>query len=146
MAASEVYSVIDDPPETITRTGVEQTRPIDPFNNVMMESAMRLFVSLLFAIILSQAGCILDSGDDGFTISGIITNEAGEPLYNITVMLGQRLDVTDTNGKYKFTKITANNYAFEADPYDVSIYRFEPEGTMLGVTENKVIDFVGYRK
>lgn len=107
---------------------------------------MRLFVFMLFAIMLSLAGCILDSGDDGFTISGTITNQAGEPLNNITVMLGQHIDITDSNGKYKFKKITANNYAFEADPYDVSIYRFEPEGTMLGVTGNKVIDFVGYRK
>ena len=112
----------------------------------MMENAMKIFVSMLFVIMLSLAGCVLDSGNEGFTISGTITDESGEPLDNITVMLGSHIDITDSNGKYKFKEITANNYAFEADPYEVSIYRFEPEGTMLGVTGDKVINFVGYRK
>ncbi len=107
---------------------------------------MRWIVSiLLFVIVLLPVGCFLDTGDEGYNVSGTVTLENGEALYGIQIRLGTMIAVTNTDGYYKFKDISYNKYYIEADPYKNTIYDFKPVGYLVTVSEDKKINFVAYR-
>ena len=106
---------------------------------------MRWFGCILLVLVLLPTGCFLDSGDEGYSVSGTVKLENGEALYGIQIRLGTMIAVTNTEGYYKFKNISYNKYFIEADPYKNTIYDFKPEGYLVTISEDKKINFTAYR-
>ncbi|MHB9029639.1 MAG: hypothetical protein ACYC9O_12800, partial [Candidatus Latescibacterota bacterium] len=87
----------------------------------------RILTAFLIFLTIICGGCIFNTGDEKYSVSGTITTKDDGPLNGIYVRLGEMAVRTDSNGFYKFTDIGFNSYFIEADPYDYySIkYRFE---------------------
>jgi len=106
----------------------------------------RIFFTLLIFMTILHIGCILNSGNERYTVSGCINTQDGEPLEGITVCLGETTAITNSNGFYKFTDVEYNNYLISADPYNITTYRFEPTGYKIAITKNTKINFTAYTK
>ena len=113
------------------------------FKGKMMK---RLYSMLLIFVVCASAGCFLDTGDEGYDVRGSITFQDDSPLYGVPVLLGTLTTRTNTDGKYVFKDVSYNSYYIEADPYHNTIYKFEPNGSVITVTEDITINFTAYRK
>jgi hypothetical protein len=108
----------------------------------------KVFSVFLVSVMVLSGGCIFNTGDEGFSVSGTITTKDGTPLDGIYVSLGQTVVRTNINGYYKFTDVKFNNYFIEADPYEnfTIKYRFEPGGHMIAVKADMTVNFTAYPK
>lgn len=109
---------------------------------------MKWFVSILVIVVLFiPAGCFLDSGDEGYDVSGNVTidDDDGEPVYGVQIRLGTMVALTNTDGYFKFKDVSYGRYYIEADPYNNTIYDFKPTGYMVTIDEDTKINFIASR-
>jgi hypothetical protein len=72
---------------------------------------MRPIFKLLFAVLLSVVATGVFA-QARFDVSGLVTNEKGEPLKSATVFIGgsNRVMPTDENGRFKFTRVAPGTF------------------------------------
>ncbi|MES2427490.1 MAG: carboxypeptidase regulatory-like domain-containing protein [Bacteroidota bacterium] len=72
---------------------------------------MRTVLQLLFCAILSLA-CAKVSAQARYNVSGVVTNEIGEPLKSATVFIGgsERVMSTDENGQFNFSNVPSGTF------------------------------------
>jgi sRNA-binding carbon storage regulator CsrA len=72
---------------------------------------MRALYKLLFLVVLSVAATGVFA-QARFDVSGLVTNDKGEPLKSATVFISgsNRVTPTDENGRFKFTKVAPGTF------------------------------------
>lgn len=76
------------------------------------------------------------------TVTGKVVNEAGEPVANANVALGEKTATTDAEGNFTLTEVAANqehNLTITADGYNVKTQKITVEAADLTLTENIVL-------
>jgi hypothetical protein len=108
----------------------------------------RIVPAFLVLGLLLSGGCVFNSGDEKYSVSGWVKTRDGAPLNRIYVCLGELAVTTDSNGFYKFVDVRINNYYMAADPYEYNSfkYRFEPAGHVVAIKADTTINFTAYPK
>ncbi|MES2807936.1 MAG: carboxypeptidase regulatory-like domain-containing protein [Bacteroidota bacterium] len=72
---------------------------------------MRSFRQLLLFVVLLSLSTVAFAQDD-YTVSGVVTNEKGEPVKSATVFIGgsQRVTPTDEGGRFIFSKLPQGTF------------------------------------
>ncbi|GAA4104446.1 carboxypeptidase regulatory-like domain-containing protein [Mucilaginibacter panaciglaebae] len=72
-----------------------------------MKTVYQLLCFVVFSLISSGA-----FAQEGYTVSGIVTNEKGEPLKGATVFVGgsERIMAADDNGRFNFNYVPAGSF------------------------------------
>ena len=76
------------------------------------------------------------------TVTGKVVNEAGEPVANANVALGEKTATTDAEGNFTLTEVAANqehNLTITADGYNAKTQKITVEAADLTLTENIVL-------